>query len=664
MSAGTVPGTEPDATSSRGQATGAAASGAGSAPSEGAVPARTVLRWLRGAAGPRALGCTGLLCLLNAASALLAVSLAPVMQRAVDAATGRRAEEFTGLAVAFTAIILAQVGLRALIRWLAELSRALLDNRLRGQVLARVLSLSAREAERQHTAALMSRMTSDVQVVSGGVVTLAPNLLSMAIRLLGVLAVMYVLAPPLALGFMAVGALMVASSAVLRGILRRRHRDMQDAESSMRCFIQDCLESLLVVHAFGVEGKMLDRAGEAMDGYRRARMRKNAVSNAGSTGFSLAVQGGYVLGFVWCGYGILSGALSYGTLVAVIQLVGQIQAPIAGLGGMFSTWASLLSSAERLMEVSGGRGPALRDAAEMPGSACRREQSDGQGTPTALRPHVAPVREAATGTEAGHLAGHADGGAMGTDSRPHGARTGTGATSPVPAAAGDFHAQLERISFHGVGFAYDSAKPALEGLDLVFPKGSSTAVMGPSGAGKSTLMKLMLAAYLPGEGAIALEGRAPDGGRWSCAPVDAPAGLFAYVPQGNHLMAGTVRDAVAFAERGPRPDEGRVREALHAACADGFVGELPDGLDTRLGERGAGLSEGQRQRIAVARAVYSAAPVLLLDEATSALDADTERAMLERLRALSGRTLIIVTHRAEAVVLCDAVVRLGEGGAA
>lgn len=125
-------------------------------------------------------------------------------------------------------------------------------------------------------------------------------------------------------------------------------------------------------------------------------------------------------------------------------------------------------------------------------------------------------------------------------------------------------------------------------------------------------------------------------------------------------MAGTVRDVVAFAGQGA-PDEARVEAACRAACAWEFVSSLPQGLDTHLGQRGAGLSEGQMQRLAVARAVYSEAPVLLLDEATSALDAATERVMLANLRALPGRSAVLVTHREATLAACDRVVEVHNG---
>lgn len=129
-------------------------------------------------------------------------------------------------------------------------------------------------------------------------------------------------------------------------------------------------------------------------------------------------------------------------------------------------------------------------------------------------------------------------------------------------------------------------------------------------------------------------------------------------------MAGTICDTVAFAEQGDSPDLQRVVVACKAACAWDFIRALPQGLDTPLGQRGTGLSEGQVQRLAVARAVYSQAPVLLLDEATSALDAETEREMLANLRALPGRAAVLVTHREATLAVCDRVVEICGGSCA
>ena len=127
-------------------------------------------------------------------------------------------------------------------------------------------------------------------------------------------------------------------------------------------------------------------------------------------------------------------------------------------------------------------------------------------------------------------------------------------------------------------------------------------------------------------------------------------------------MTGTVREAVAFADKTKMQDDEKITQALKIACADTFVSELENGIDTLLGERGTGLSEGQTQRIAVARAIFSDSPVLILDEATSSLDAVTEKKLLENLRKMTDKTVIIVTHRPAALTICDRVLKFTENG--
>ena len=160
---------------------------------------------------------------------------------------------------------------------------------------------------------------------------------------------------------------------------------------------------------------------------------------------------------------------------------------------------------------------------------------------------------------------------------------------------------------------------------------------------------LLMGIYKPDSGMRYVELK--DGTRKELTP--AWHRLFAYVPQGNKLMSGTVREIVSFADKSGSSDDERINKALKIACADEFISELENGIDTVLGERGTGLSEGQMQRIAIARAIFSGSPILVLDEATSALDDQTEKKLLENLRALTDKTVIIVTHRAAALEICD-----------
>lgn len=213
--------------------------------------------------------------------------------------------------------------------------------------------------------------------------------------------------------------------------------------------------------------------------------------------------------------------------------------------------------------------------------------------------------------------------------------------------------KLTAINLSGVSFAYGEVS-VFDNASARIEKDKLTLISGISGIGKSTLIKLLMGVLKPCGGEIYAE--LSGGGKQS---VDASTrGLFAYVPQGNLLMSGTIRENMLLARESARDDE--IMSALKAASAN-FFDELPEGLDTVLGERGSGLSEGQIQRLAIARAILSGAPILLLDEATSALDEATEREVLENIMKLSGRTCIAISHRNAARSVCDAEIYVENG---
>ena len=213
-----------------------------------------------------------------------------------------------------------------------------------------------------------------------------------------------------------------------------------------------------------------------------------------------------------------------------------------------------------------------------------------------------------------------------------------------------YHGSFRGLRFENVSFAYPDREErvsVLKDVSAEAKKGEIVAVVGPSGQGKSTLLKLLLCLYPVDGGQRLLQ---TDAGE---EPLRAAhRGLFAYVPQGNRIFSGTVREALTFGD-GDVGDEA-IWRALDVAAAD-FVRELPEGLETRLGERGAGLSEGQLQRLAIARALLSEHPILLLDEATSALDEGTEARLLDNLKLMTDRTVLIVTHRPRVREISDRV---------
>lgn len=543
------------------------------------------IRWIGQTLGGRR-WLIAFLCVIQSALAISGIIFALLMRRAIDCAVSGQSMAFYQSAINIAALIFAQIALRALNHYVEDDTRAVIDNRLRQRIFHGILKSEYADMKEYHTGELMNRITSDSSVITDGAVTLLPSILSMIVRIIGVLLVMRTIEPWFVVVFLVGGILVTALSVIPRKFQKRLHKRVQEEDGKVRSFLQESLESLLVIRAFGCEQKIEAENEKNMNLHRRVRRTRSNTYNLFGSGLRILMQCGYLFGFTWCGIGILEGRITYGTLTAVLQLIGQIQTPFASMGSAFPKYATMLASAERLMEITE--------------KASRKEET------------TAGTRE-------------------------------------------EVYERMENISFEHVSFAYDSDRPVLQDESFCVKKGEFAALIGSSGIGKSTIMKLLLSVYQPNDGEIKIQ--LNDG---TMGLKELPRGMFAYVPQGNYLMSGPIWQVVGFAETADKIDRSKVEKACKVACAHEFITELPKGYDTVLGERGDGLSEGQMQRIAVARAVYSGCPILLLDEATSALDADTERRMITALKEMSDYTVFLVTHRKDVWELCDRVLERKE----
>lgn len=213
--------------------------------------------------------------------------------------------------------------------------------------------------------------------------------------------------------------------------------------------------------------------------------------------------------------------------------------------------------------------------------------------------------------------------------------------------------KLKEIVFDSVTFKY-KRDYVFKNATAVIKKGDFVAITGISGIGKSTLLKLLLGVVYPQEGTIKIVTEDSE------KQVDRNTrSLFSYVPQGNMLLSGTLRENITFMCKEKSDEE--IERAVKLSCSDDFVSRLPDGLETVVGERGLGLSEGQIQRIAIARAILYDAPIILFDEATSALDEETEERLLKNLRAMENKTCVIVSHKPAALTVCNKEIRIEDG---
>ncbi|MBQ8960098.1 MAG: ABC transporter ATP-binding protein [Ruminococcus sp.] len=561
------------------------------------------LKWLSSVIGRKKAGIAALT-FVQTAAGTAGVFYALLMRSMVDSAVARESRRFWLYGGLLFALLAFQLIMRACTRWLGELCRSECENRFKKRLLGTVLRKDLAQISAVHSGEWLNRLTSDSRIAAEGCVDIIPGITEMGVKLICAVVMLFVIDLRFASMILPGGALILLLTYVFRRKMKRLHKDIQERDGRLRIFLQERIGSLIMIRSFAAEKQTAEVAQALMEDHKDARMKKNAFSNLFNTGFGAAMSEIYLAGACYCGYGIMKGIMTFGTLTAVTQLVSQLQTPVAQISGYLPKIYSTAASAERLMEAED-----LPD--DIPGEPFSGEKVDA------------------------------------------------------------LYGELSCFGLENVGFTYFPAadKPGelskermpqvLRGVDLRVKKGEYVALTGSSGCGKSTILKLLMGIYSPDTGERYLE--LADGSR---EPLTAQwHRLFAYVPQGNFLMNGTLRQAVAFADSEEAGDDERLRKALKIACAEDFVSELEMGADTLLGERGAGLSEGQTQRIAVARAIFSGSPVLILDEATSALDGRSERRLLENLRSMTDKTVIIVTHRPAALEICDRVIQIGENGA-
>ena len=544
-------------------------------------------RWLWRVTGSKK-GYVLALTLVQAVSGGLVVLYALLLRNIVDSAVGRDSGAFWHNVVLIIALVVLQISLSAIVRWLNELARSDIENCFKQRLTDNILRKEYSAVSATHTAEWLNRLTNDTTVVADGIVEILPGLVGTVVRLVSAVVMVIALDRMFAAILVPGGIVLCVLAYAFRKVLKRLHKNIQESDGRLRVFLQEHIGSLMMIKSFAAEAQTSIAAEQAMDNHKAARMRRNRFSNVANVGFAAAMQGMYLLGVVYCAYGILHGTVSYGTLTAVMQLIGQIQGPFVNISGYLPRYYAMTASAERLMEIE-------------------------------------TFADDETAQDADDVY--------------------------------DFYLEFfSALGLRDACFTYesdDAAPVVLDGISVEIRKGEYVAFTGHSGCGKSTVLKLLMCLYPldSGERYISsTEGEIPLDASWRK--------LFAYVPQGNALMNGTIREVVSFADPNAAHDEYRLRRALEIACADEFV----DDLDAALGERGSGLSEGQMQRLAIARAVFSDCPVLLLDESTSALDEVTEQHLLQNLRAMTDMTVVIVTHRKAALGICDRVLRFTEAG--
>ena len=508
----------------------------------------------------------------------IAASLAFVWicKRLVDIATGAVVAPLGGSIGLMAGILLVQILGNVGASWWESYITVEAQNGFRHSVFSHVLRSTWNGREAFHSGDTVNRLEEDIRVVVDLLCSRLPSAIVTLCQLVAASLFLLTLSPNLAWILIILMLAAVLGSRLFFRTLRRLTAAIRAKDSQVQAYMQEnLLNRVVVLTLIGAE-RVLSRLGMLQRDVRDNTIRRTNYNAVARTFMGLGFLSGYAAAFLWGVFGIRSGAVTYGMMTAFLQLVGQIQRPIAELAHHVPAFIHSLTSVERLMELE-----------ELP-----------------LEEHGKPVQ-----------------------------------IEGAPEIA------IEHLTFGYAG----QAEAVFKDFSYVFKGGEMTAITGHTGIGKSTLIRLILALLRPQEGTIRVGG----------VPVSPDLrGNFMYVPQGNSLLSGTIRENLRLVA--PEATDDQLREALELSAAE-FVFELPDGLDTLCSEKGGGLSEGQAQRIAIARGLLHNGGILVLDEATSAIDPATEERLLHNLSArFHGRkTILFISHREAVTSAADTVLSIG-----
>ncbi len=482
-------------------------------------------------------------------------------------------------------ILAMQVITKVASRNIFERVKAKIEIKLKLHIFETVLKKDYGEVSKYHSGEIMNRLTSDVGVVTDGIVNLIPRVISLVTRLVAAIVVLMKFDPVFAVIFIVAGMVIFILSRLFKNYLKEMHISVQETQGDVRSFLQESLGEILVVKVFNAYRQIKNKASRLIDKNYKIKIKRATVSIFAHSGIQLAFSLGQLFAIAWGGYRVYQGIIDIGEMSAVLQLVNQIQSPMATLSGIMPTFYACAASAQRLMELE-----------NIPDEIAKSEEVTN---------------------------------------------------------VSNFYNHISSVELKNISFNYNR-ESVFENATCEIKKGDFVAITGISGIGKSTLLKLLMGIISPQNGEVLIKNKIGNrvADRETCK-------LFSYVPQGNLLFSGTIYDNLTFMTE--NKSETEIEYALKLSCCDEFIKAMPQGLNTVIGERGLGLSEGQAQRIAIARAILHNAPIILLDEATSALDEATENKLIENLRELEEKTLVIVTHKKAALNACDKELQIKDG---
>lgn len=464
-------------------------------------------------------------------------------------------------------------------------------------------------SSKHHSMNLLNRLTNDIGSITGTVMQTIPSVISLLVTLLASFTTLIYLAPSIAFVAIFIGPLLLLISRLFAKKIKKIYKEIQEEDVKYKTFIQESIKNLIIVKTFCLEKFNLDKLNEIQKRKFQLNLKNTKLGIKSGMTLGICSSVAYFTIFCWGALNLSKGIGTYGTLMAMIQLYNKVQGPFSSLARTFPSLVASIAATERLMEIE-----------EMPTEE--------------IELNIKLTKELSPSKNIKNNLIHNKDVKLKTNSKSI-----------------NNNLKLD-IIFDNISFSYEKNKPILKNINLTINSGDIIGLIGPSGQGKTTLIKLLLSLLNVDEGKIYIN---EFNNLTELSAIHRE--FISYVPQGDTLFSGTIEENLRHGK--PNASIEEIINATKKACAFDFIEELSDGFNTVIGENGLGLSGGQAQRLAIARAFLREKPILILDEATSALDPETELKAINEIRNLPNKpTCIIITHRPLALGICNRIIEI------
>lgn len=536
-----------------------------------------------------------LVIVIGSLGSLLSVGTALTTKKLIDSASSSNMNELIKWLVFFALLLLLSMVINSLQSIASTYSYEKTKNKLQEQLYNHIIYSTWLNHKKYHSIEFLTRITNDVDTITNLLVSVIPGIISLGVMFVSSFTALIYLSPTMAITAIAIFPFLILASKIYGRKLKQFYINIQNKQTEYNRFIQESFNNILIVKSFCLEKSRINTLNNLQNEKLNLSIKKSYLSCISNGLLSLSSMLGYFIVFAW-------GALTI-SANNVATSFGNLTAMFQLFGNIQAPIYSLASFFPQFISACAAAERLMEvenlEIENVPHLQCESSKDKNEYLDNNVDDEIA-------------------------------------ATTSYD------------ISFEKTSYSYVQGTPILKDISLNIKSGETIGLIGPSGEGKTTIIRLLLSLMSPENGLIKING----------APLTVEhRNLISYVPQGNTLFSGTILENLKFGN--PDATDSQIESALKMSCSYDFINTLDNKLNTVIGEKGAGISEGQAQRLTIARALIRKKPILILDEATSSLDPATELKVLDEIKNLNPKqTCIIITHRPSALEICDQIYKL------